>query len=306
MYAEYRYSPFLELHRTFLSPLEHSILQGAHAPFDTLFEFYRTLAQSWSQHIVAVPEDTNVKEAYVDLIDHVSTLAQSAMAATLGSSSTILSFFETVVDFALDVVSKDIGFPILGPPPQVVYLLLMSSSLSDLSRTCSIILIYKKALEKKANRTNQEAETVNAYLMDVCNLFWRSRALEQASNTNPSARGCLCPPEVSEELQIYLSTLYQNYRVQTMFDFSHNPVIASLSQSAFATLQDDTEAAKGEPLERHAGPVTARSLAVLRSSGGMEIEWQQCRISTLNWMEARGVDGIKNLLAGTIKNLMNA
>jgi centromere protein I len=303
--AKCRYSLPIDLHRTLLSHLEQSILQGANAPFDTLFDFYRTLCQGWSQHIVAAPGKPIATQAYVDLIAHVSSLAQSALAVTLGSSSAILSFFETVVDFALDAVSKRILLPILGPPPQVIYLLLMSSSLSDISRTCSVVLVYKKALEKKANRTNEEAEAVNAYLMDVCNLLWRSRALELASNANPSAKGCLCPAEVSMELQTYLSGLYQDYHVQTMFDSSHNPVIASLSQSAFAALQDDAEASKGEPMERLAGPVTARSLDVLKAKGGMEIEWQQCRISMLNWMEARGVDGIKKLLAGTIRNLMN-
>jgi centromere protein I len=295
----------LELHHVILSPLEQSILQGAHAPFDTLFDFYRTLGHAWGQHIVNAPEDPTAAQAYVDLIDHVSTLAQSAMAATMGSSSSIISFFETTVDFALDAVSKRISLPILGPPPQVVYLLLMSSSLSDLSRMCAIILIYKKALEKKTNRSNEEAEAVNAYLMDVCNLLWRSRALEPASNVNPSAKGCLTPPDISTGLQTYLSNLYQDYRIQTMFDLSHNPVLSSLSQSALTALQDHAEAAEGQPLERHAGPVTARSLDVLKSKGGIDIDWQQCRISILNWMEARGINGIKSLLAGTIRNLMN-
>jgi centromere protein I len=251
-------------------------------------------------------KDVDAIEACVDLIDHVSSLAQSVVTATEDSSSAILSFYETVVDFAVNAVSMQISLPILGPPPQLVYLLIMSPSLSNLSRMCSIVVSYKQALEKKSNRTDKEANSINAYLMDVCNLIWRSRALEHASNVNPSAQGCLSPPDVSTELQAYLTKLDRDYRLQMIFGLSQHPVISSISQSAFAALQDESEATQGVVLQRHAGPVTSRSLEVLGYEGGMKVDWQQCRISMLKWMEARGVGGIKKLLFATMKNLMNA
>lgn len=294
-----------------LSPLEQGILQGAYSPFDTLFEFYATLAQNWGSQTTANSQTVGQAETataiqhYSDLIEHVSTLAQSALAHNEGSASAILVFYEVIVDFASEGVSKHTNLPIVGPPPQVVYLLLMSSSLSTLSRICSIIVTYKLALGNKTNRTAKEAEPINAYLMDVCNLLWRSRALELASNDNPSAKGCLCPAEVSASLQEYLRSLDRDYRVQMIFGLSHNPTITSVAQSAFAALQDEIEATGGESLQRHAGPVTERSLNVLGYEGGAKVSWKQCRVSMLSYLEERGVDGIKKLLFATMKNLMN-
>jgi centromere protein I len=300
------HSQYPDLHGAILSALEQSILQGAHSPFNTLFDFYRTLAQGWSQHIVAAPKNPAAIKAYLDLLDHVSILAQSALAANDSSSSAILSFYETVVDSTLDAVSKRISIPVIGPPPQIFYLFLMASSTSDLSRICSIIVKFKEALTKKAQLgglANDEAEAVNSILMDVCNLLWRSKALELASVVSPTAKGCLCSAEVTNELQAYLSSLHRDYRVQMIFGLSYNAAISSIAHSSFVALQDEAEAAQGESLKRHVGPVTQKSLEVLAYEGGMKINWQNCRVSMLNWMEVRGLDGIKTLLFATIKNL---
>lgn len=294
-----------------LSPLEQGVLQGAHSPFDTLFDFYGTIAQNWGSHIIANSrtagpiETTAAIKMYAVLIDHVSTLAQSALAASGTASSAIISFYEVVVDFANDNVSRHKSLPIIAPPPQVVYLLLMSPSLSIMSRICSIIVTYKLAVGNKTNRTAEELQSVNGYLMDVCNLFWRSRALDSASREDPSAKGCLCPPEVSSSLQTYLTSLDRDYRVQIIFGLSFNPAISSVAQSAFATLQDEAEVAAGDSLQRHAGPITERSLEVLGYEGGTKVSFKACRVSMLNWMEERGVDGIKTLLFATMRNLSN-
>jgi centromere protein I len=257
---------------------------------------------------VAAPKHTATIQAYLDLLDHVSILAQSALAATESSSSVIVSFYETVVDSTLDAVSKRVSMPVTSPPPEIFYLLLMATSISDLSRICSIIVKYKEALTKKAQfggLANNEANAINSILMDVCNLLWRSKALELASDISPTAKGCLCPAEVTKELQGYLSSLHRDYRIQMIFGLSYNPAISSLAYSSFAALQDEAEAAQGEPLKRHVGPATQKSLEVLAYEGGMKINWQKCRVSTLSWIEARGLDGIRTLLFATIKNLTN-
>ncbi|KAF2432215.1 Mis6-domain-containing protein [Tothia fuscella] len=298
---------FAELHRVILSHLERSILQGAHSPFDSLFECYSMLAQGWTDHLLANPKlDQIATEAYQDLVQHVSNLALSALATSEASGSAVIGFYEVVVYFARDNVTKYPQLPILGPPSQVVYLLLMSPHLSVSSRICTVIATYKQTLANKTNRTMKDAEPVNGYLMDVCNLLWRSRALEMASNDDPSAQGCLCPAELTKSFQAYLTALDRDYRIQMIFGLSFNPTMSSLSRSAFDALQDAEDTSTDEALHRHAGPVTERSLGVLGYEGGMKISWKQCRVNMLQWMDERGIAGIKGLLFATMRNLMNA
>lgn len=288
----------LELHRTILAPLEQSILHGAHAPFDTLFEFYSNLAQRW---ILTLLNDPTQKQAYDDLSQHVAILAQSAISSTNSSSTSILTFYEKTASAAnSSILSGNNYIPIILPPPSLIYNITMTPSLTTLSRISALLTTYKAALETQIKSTTSfhadSTKMLNGYLMDICNLLWRSRALT-TSDTN--SFGCLCPEPVAAELTAYISRVNGEYALNRSFDFSHNPLLASLSSTAFA----DFEARDGKEA-RHAGPVTQQSLLVLGNEGGVRVSWKEYRVMMLMWLEERGLDGLKRLMFATMKDLM--
>lgn len=287
-----------ELHRDILAPLELSILHGAHTPFDTLFEFYASLAQRW---ILTLSNSRTHKQAYADLSQHVAVLAQSAISSANSSSNSVLTFYEKSASAAkASIVSGTSCIPIILPPPSLIYNVAMTPSLTTLSRISALLATYKTALETQIKSTTSfhadSTKILNGYLMDICNLLWRSRALT-TSDTN--SFGCLCPDPVTAELTSYISRINRDYALPRSFDFSHNPLIASLSQTAFAEFEkrDGKEA-------RHLGPLTQSSLVALGNEGGVRVSWKEYRVMMLHWLEERGLDGFKMLMFATMKDLM--
>lgn len=304
--------PFRILQKILLSSMERAILAGAHDPFSTLFNFYASLASRWLRQFVAegqliLPdhEDTQ-RQAYVDLFRHVSKLAMSALASGDTASASIINFYQVIATTTRDIVkSGGRPVPIIVPTPQVVYLLTMSMSLSTLSGICSMLAGYKQAFEaemRDSRRNPTESTRVfNGYLMDICNLIWRSRALI-ATDTN--AMGCLYPAGNLKELQSYLSGVDQDYNTAIIFGPSHNPLTSSISKAAFLTLEMETRPHSDEPPLQHAGPVTQRSLVSWAQEAGIDLSWKDYRIATLDYLEARGANGVKDLMYATMKDLM--
>ena len=61
----------------------------------------------------------------------------------------------------------------------------------------------------------------------------------------------------------------------------------------------------GSVTERHAGPVTQRSLALLGQNGGVKVGWSDYRLEVLQWLADMGSDGVKELMFKTMKLLMS-
>jgi centromere protein I len=304
--------PFLELETNMLSTLEAGIFSGAETPFEALFEFYSNLAQRWmtsraSASTGRTPRGFLKSNALFDMIQHVSVLAESALAAGQPAISAVLSFYERLTDLITEQISqrKQILPPVL-PSRSLVYSIASTSSLNDLSRLCALLVTYKRCFERQeagVTRVYQANATdlLNGYLMDICNMIWRSRAL---NTTDPNAAGLLCPDQVTGSLQSYLSKVERDYSVHTIFDFSHSPMMAATSQSALYGLEEGVGQSTGDELPSHAGPVTQRSLVVLEKEGGLSLSWKQYRLEVLDWLENHGLDGMKKLIFATMKDLM--
>lgn len=288
----------LELHHTILASLEQSVFHGALAPFDTLFEFYAILAQRW---ILTLSNNSSQKQAYDDLFQHVEVLSQSAISTANSFNTSVLNFYEkTASATSASIISGTNYIPIILPSPSLIYNIAMTPSLTTLSRVSALLTTYKIALETQIKSTTafhaDSTKMLNGYLMDVCNLLWRSRALT-TSDTN--SFGCLCPDAVTAELIAYISKLDDNNALNRSFDFSHNPLLASLSQTAFAEMER-----RGRKETRHEGPVTHQSLVKLGNGGGVRVNWKEYRVMMLTWLEVRGMEGFKLLMFATMKDLM--
>lgn len=303
---------FQNIQETLLIPLERAILATAHEPFDALFDFYMNLTPRWITRLAATEQSGTLsqlehqKQALIDLFNHVSVLAMSAFAKSDFSSVGIIRFYRAVASTIRDVIRNGSkATPIIVPSPRTLYLLTMSSSLSDFSGICSVLAIYKQAFEAELRISRRDptehTRMFNGYLMDVCNLLWRSRALIA---TDPNAMGCLYPTAKVNELQKYLVSIDQDYSIALIFGLSHNPVLSSISRSAFAAFEDVAEREHDDAIIHYAGPVTQKSLITLGNQGGVEMSWKDYRILVLNWLEMRGSAGIKELMYATMKDLM--
>ncbi|MCJ1483484.1 hypothetical protein MMC06_003651 [Schaereria dolodes] len=142
----------------------------------------------------------------------------------------------------------------------------------------------------------------NGFLMDICNLLWRSRAFN-TSDTN--ALGCLLAPSILPLLRTHVEALKPPQSVTSLFSLSNNSAICALSIAAFRDLEDKSEEGEeGSVQMRHAGPVGQRSLAALAADGGITVGWAEYRLEVLKWLGEIGVDGIGQLMFCTMKHLM--
>lgn len=146
----------------------------------------------------------------------------------------------------------------------------------------------------------EHVNAFNGFLMDVCNLLWRSRAF---NTTDSNALGCLLPQSTIPALRDYVEALDNS--LPTLFSLSQNNVLSALSIACFRDLEDAAEEREEGSLSvRHAGPVSQRSLAVLEKEGGVVVNWAVYREEVLRWLDERGVGGVMELMFCTMKLLM--
>lgn len=228
---------------------------------------------------------------------------------------------------------------ILTPDSHILYLLAFQHpTLAVLSPLCGILATYKLAFEASMAVISSQASqptppsaqdssvrlapyspnyvnTFNGFLMDICNLLWRSRAFNR-HDTN--AHACLVSPAVLAPLRTHLETRAPPQSLAAIFALSHHPALAAAAIAAMRTLEDaaaktanaDADAMQldgapdGAIAVRHAGPVTQKSLALLGSQGGLKVSWAAYRLEVLRWLTAHGVPGIAALMFCTMKLLI--
>lgn len=150
-------------------------------------------------------------------------------------------------------------------------------------------------------RDQAQIESLNAALMDTCNLLFRSRAFNAADG---HALGCLVPSPVVTSLATYTSGLDPRQLLTGLFSLSQNPTLSALSIAAFRELEDAAEDKQpGSVAVRHAGPITMRSLSQLGKEGGVKMGWKEYRVLVLRWLEGVGVNGIADFGAATMPGM---
>ena len=238
------------------------------------------------------------------MIEHVSLLSLSVLCSYAPDEkilSIVISYYETLA-YASSLATDDPSFIIEIPATPSVYLtMFLTTSLSSLSRSCSVLATYKKVFESLPQwYPSEHKDSLNSLLMDTCNLLWRSRAF---NTVDPNAVGCLIPTELITSLRTYIERL--DLSLTSLFSLSHNSTLAALSIAAFRKLEDAAEdQQEGSVGIRQAGPVTQRSLLVLKGQGGIDAGWTQYRLKVLGLLEEMGVDGIRELMFCTMKDLI--
>lgn len=284
---------FEELNDDILAPLRDVIFAKHEAPFGVLIPFLTKLVRCGKASVQPVEgrdtrEKVNSRRCLGRLIDHTWTICLSALASLPqepGISSIVLSFCEEIAE------PSSSGIFLL--PAHMVYLLLLSPSLSNVSRLCGVLAQYKRAFV-----THTELKTYprkytsqfNGYLMDTSNLLWRMKGL---SGVEPNTKGCLCPKVLKTTLEEYLQDLNSPY--------SYTYELGSVHGLCHSIALCPAAAAVSSQLNLSELPLTQKAF---RRTGGPDTTWMTYRRDVLQWLEAHGVPGVGGLMHTTMQDLM--
>ena len=268
--------------------MESALLDNTPESASALLELYTNLLRHWTARLLGPSPDPSTASAVKGLTGHASVLTLTLLSgppATASVLAVVISHYEASSDLLAPA-----PVPIATPPPLTIYLLtFLAPSLPTLSGLCSVLARQKVALEMMPPAARPNIIAFNGFLMDICNLLWRSRAFN-ATDTNAS--GCLLPASLLPVLESYTATPGPHHH--------HRPA----SPHSSASTSSASSASASCPRVRHAGPVGQKSLAALADDGGVRIGWKDYRLRVLGWLADRGVEGIGALMGCTMKGLM--
>lgn len=325
---------FASLQTSILSPLESSLLDATLSSRTALLDFYTALIAEWGVKLRLDPSVSEESEPLTHVVKHAELLASSIQefAPTADDEQQniptnpailpVLRFYKSLADL-FSHASTNARIRITVPQAPTVYTIAFTPSISTISGLNSILAGYKSAFESSLTSTvltlpnppeplydTTLVSEFNGYVMDMCNLLWRNRAL---NTDDPNALGCLIPAATTTALTSYVRSVNDAARhydresafhvtLASIFSLSHHAAFCNLSAAAFAELEDaqgvDVE---GRPKMRK--PVTQKALQALEKDGGAKVSWQEYRVSMLEWLDGVGSSGTAGLMRSTMKAL---
>lgn len=333
--------PFDAVRRDYLEPLENAILDHTPASRSILLDFYTELIRQWG---VSLRTEGHVPTSkgyapLISLITHAEHLALSALeypsraedasperSPTKPISTAVLHFYISLSDLYSHAAGNG-QIRLTIPLSPTVYTLAFTSSLAQISLLCGVLARYKTAFEQSLTSPTLQSPVksvgafyasdmvgrFNGYVMDLCNLLWRNRAL---NSDDPNALGCLLPAETRGALHEFTAEVAEKqrkrlsgsadgfqYSLPLMFSLSHNVALAAHSAACFAAFEEEVLGGDDINAPRLTRPVTQKSLTALEKQGGAKISWQDYRIKMLQWLDQRGSLGIGKLMRSTMKAL---
>ncbi|KAJ0318878.1 hypothetical protein Brms1b_004130 [Colletotrichum noveboracense] len=303
---------FEELRKFLFQPLERCLPPTPNSQL-SLLKLYQNLIRRWTfvlRSLDPIPPEAPVSPFY-DVMEHAGIVALNLVQATpsVAVHGAVLDLYEQAATSISDPTLQPL-LRIANPPAQLIYLLFFSHSLSNVSRLCAVLAVYKKGFETAMSRrqpTTYQPSYVNhfnGFLMDVCNCLWRGKAFNDADK---NALGCLSARPVTLRLQRYVEDLGMDLALPTLFGFSYSPVLSLQAIDCIREREDRALAEDEDAIAtRHGGPVTANSLARLAEARGIRVTWSEYRIQVLHALEGKGLGGIPALMRNTMKVLMGS
>ncbi|GJC93393.1 MIS6 domain-containing protein [Colletotrichum higginsianum] len=310
-----QYAPLVAfdgLYNTILKPLEECLPPTSESQL-ALLRLYENLVRRWTfvlRSFDQIPIDVPF-DAFYDVMEHAGIVALNLVQASpsVAVHGGVLDLYEQSAASISDSVLQPL-LRIANPPAELVYLVFFSHSLANVSRLCTVLATYKKGFELAMARRQPTmyapnyVNHFNGFLMDICNCLWRGKAFNDGDK---NALGCLNARPVTLRLQRYVEDLVMDLMLPTLFGFSFSPLLSFQAIECIRELEDREVAADENALStRHAGPVTANSLARLAEARGLRITWSEYRIIVLRALESKGLGGIPALMKNTMKVLMSS
>ncbi|KAJ0160283.1 Centromere protein I [Colletotrichum tanaceti] len=310
-----QYAPLVAfdgLYNTILKPLEECLPPTPESQL-ALLRLYENLVRRWTfvlRSFDQIPIDAPF-DAFYDVMEHAGIVSLGLVQASpsVAVHSGVLDLYEQGAASISDPILQPL-LRIANPPAELVYLVFFSHSLANVSRLCTVLATYKKGFELAMARRHPTmyapnyVNHFNGFLMDICNCLWRGKAFNDGDK---NALGCLNARSVTLRLQRYVEDLAMDLMLPTLFGFSYSPVLSFQAIECIRELEDSEVAADENALStRHAGPVTANSLARLAEARGLRISWSEYRVIVLRALESKGLGGIPALMKNTMKVLMSS
>lgn len=332
------------LRSLFLDRLDSILLNYTASAATDLLDFYSDLIRQWGLSLRANTKTSFATGGFrplISLVSHTELLLLSLMEVNSTSqinttntdkpiTMSVLEFYSSLADL-YSHASTNANIRLTVPLAPAIYSLALSSNLAQISQLSNVLAIYKTSFEtsltsqslQSPDRTARGfygAETVglfNGYIMDMCNLVWRNRAL---NSDDQNAHGCLISDTTKNALVNYINDSNEimkhrrghlegpafNYSLGQMFSLSHHVALASHSAACFATFEERNYTSRlHQNIQMLRTPVTQKTLTSLEQEGGMKMTWQEYRVRMLDWFDALGSDGIGNLMRRTMKILRN-
>ncbi|KAL2855429.1 Mis6-domain-containing protein [Aspergillus pseudoustus] len=329
------YLPIIDydaLRTDILAPFEAAFLEHTASSKAALLSFYSSLIRQWGIKLRAASFTLEESKPLSRLTSHAELLALSILesppelpsnvnANYRPSSLSVITFYFTLADlFSYAHLNGNIRISV--PLAPTVYSLVFTPVSSIISNMNSILASYKSSFETSmasdALQLPESSEMLysqtlvgqfNGYIMDICNLLWRNRAL---NSEDPNALGCLIPQATITALSQYIRDVNErsrkrnretafSYTIASVFSLSHHAALSNMSASCFADIERAGNLAEDKP--RLGKPVTQKALSALEKDGGIQMTWQDYRVRMLDWMDAEGTSGIAGLMRTTMKAL---
>jgi centromere protein I len=256
---------------------------------------------------------------------HVSQIALTALLTHPSSAASVLTYFHAAASAAL-AYAPGHALPAPMPAPEAYYLLLFSPSPSALARACALLAKLKRLLERgrpaavaaawdgAARARTADAVSLNSFLMDTCNLLWRSRAFGGDAGAGAGvARNCLVPAATVAELLRWLpraggASSGIAHALPAAFGLPAHPLLAALARDAFRELERRRLPPRAvdpgsDERPRLEGPASQRALVALAAEGGVSVDWREYRVWVVGWLAERGLGGVRELVFAAMKDL---
>ncbi|KAL4884061.1 Mis6-domain-containing protein [Aspergillus karnatakaensis] len=320
------------LRNDLFSSLETAFLEDTASSKATLLDFYSNLIRQWGVKLRTQPFRTEKSQPLSQLIVHAELLASSILESPPEQPSNtdknyrsgtlaVLEFYATLANlFSYAHLNGNIRLTV--PLAPAVYSLVFNPVSSIIAIINSILASYKSSFEASMASDTLQSPTstdalypqhlvgqFNGYIMDICNLVWRNRAL---NSEDPNALGCLIPAGTITALTQYIRDVNEktrkknrdaafSYTLPSIFSLSHHAALCNLSAACFSNIERESDIRDDQPRLRK--PVTQKALSALEKDGGITMTWQDYRVRMLDWLDDAGSIGIANLMRTTMKAL---
>lgn len=310
--------------------MELALLDETQQSRTALLDCYSNLISEWGVKLRTAPSPSEESMPLTEIIKHTELLASSMQEFTSTTTNneklpkpmafSMLGFYKSLTEL-FSHAYQNAKVRIKVPLATSVYTIAFTPSIAHISILESILRDYKSSFETSLSSKDiqhpPEPESLydqglvaqfNGYVMDICNLLWRNRALNK---DDPNAMGCLLPDSSIAGLTEYITKVNDaarhydretafNLSSATIFSLSHHAAFCNLSAACFADLEDQQ---LGDDRPKLRKPVTQKALQALEKDGGVKTTWQEYRIHMLDWLDAVGSRGTGDLMRSTMKAL---
>lgn len=329
--------PYEALRNDYFAPLEAAVLDGSLSSKAVVLDYYASLTRQWGVKLRTCPTTSTSKESKLltSLITHAESLALSTLespptdddydeftAQTQKPAALSVIEFYGVLAELFSHASLNANIRLTIPPAPTVYSIAFTPIVSLISILCSVLANYKSSFETSLSSEVLQIPNppgslypthlvgqFNGYVMDICNLIWRNRAL---NTEDPNALGCLISPTTVTALTQYTRNRNEvsrkrkreapfNYNFSSLYSLSQHAALCNLSAACFADIEEESHIGEMQPRLRK--PVTQKALNALEKDGGVRLTWQEYRVRMIDWLDGMGSRGIANLMRSTMKAL---